>query len=131
MPRKPGKVPSYCLHRKSGQAVVRIDGHDNYLGSYGSDQSHEHYERLIAEWRAKRKEPSRQAEGFAPNGLSAGRLTVEQMLGLFWRYAKSFYVLDGMPTKELDNLKYAIRPVRRLYSSLPARQFGPLALKAV
>ena len=56
MPRKSGKVPAYCHHRASGQAVVRIDGIDRYLGAYGSDQSHEQYERLIAEWMVKRQE---------------------------------------------------------------------------
>ena len=52
MPRKPGKVPSYCRHKHSGRAVVRIDGRDHYLGRYGSPESHEEYERCIAEWRA-------------------------------------------------------------------------------
>ncbi len=52
MPRKPGKVPSYCRHRASGRAVVRIDGRDRYLGEFGSPASHEEYERCIAEWRA-------------------------------------------------------------------------------
>ncbi len=52
MPRKPGKVPSYCRHKASGRAVVRIDGRDRYLGKYGSPESHEEYERSIAEWRA-------------------------------------------------------------------------------
>ena len=51
MPRKPGKVPSYCRHKHSGQAVVRINGRDHYLGEYGSSDSHERYQRLIAEWR--------------------------------------------------------------------------------
>ncbi|WP_417847301.1 hypothetical protein [Thalassoglobus sp.] len=38
MPRKP-KVPSYCLHKASGQAVVRINGRDHYLGLYGTDSA--------------------------------------------------------------------------------------------
>ena len=52
MPRKQGKVPAYCHHKASGQAVVRLDGVDHYLGCYGSDESHERYDRAIAEWRA-------------------------------------------------------------------------------
>ena len=28
------RTPSYCLHRASGQAVVRIDGKDHYLEKY-------------------------------------------------------------------------------------------------
>jgi hypothetical protein len=28
------RTPAYCLHRASGQAVVRIDGKDHYLEKY-------------------------------------------------------------------------------------------------
>ena len=51
MPRRQSKVPSYCLHKASGQAVVRLDGRDRYLGPHGSLESVERYERAIAEWR--------------------------------------------------------------------------------
>ena len=42
-------VPSYRLHKPSGQARVIIDGEHIYLGPYGSPESHEKYARLIAE----------------------------------------------------------------------------------
>jgi hypothetical protein len=48
-----------------------------------------------------------------------------------WSYAKGNYNNDGKPTKELSGMKYAIKPVRRLYGILPVCDFGPLALKAV
>ena len=51
MSRRARKVPSYCLHKASGKAVVRLDGRDVYLGKHGSPESHEKYERAIAEWR--------------------------------------------------------------------------------
>ena len=54
MPKQSGKVPSYCRHKASGRAVVRIDGKDHYLGIYGSPESHDEYERLISEWRVQR-----------------------------------------------------------------------------
>ena len=54
MSRRALKVPSYCLHRASGRAVVRLGGRDVYLGEYGSPESHEEYERVIAEWRSGR-----------------------------------------------------------------------------
>jgi hypothetical protein len=34
MPGRHKRVPSYCLHRPSRKAVVRINGHDHYLGSH-------------------------------------------------------------------------------------------------
>ena len=51
MPRRTGKVPSYCRHKASGRAVVHINGAQHYLGIYGSDESHAEYQRVIAEWR--------------------------------------------------------------------------------
>jgi hypothetical protein len=38
MPRAPRK-PSYRLHKRTGQAVVTIDGKDIYLGKHGSRPS--------------------------------------------------------------------------------------------
>ena len=50
MSRRPHNVPSYRLHKPSNQAVVRLNGHDVYLGKYGSADSMETYRRQIAEW---------------------------------------------------------------------------------
>jgi len=49
MPRRNGHVPSYRLHKPSGQARVIINGEHIYLGQYGSAESREKYARLIAE----------------------------------------------------------------------------------
>ena len=39
--------PSYLLHKPSGQARIRIDGRDIYLGKYGSPESRAAYDRLV------------------------------------------------------------------------------------
>jgi hypothetical protein len=38
---------------------------------------------------------------------------------------------EGNPTKEVENYKYSLRPLRHLYGALPANEFTPLKLKAV
>ncbi|MCB9850601.1 MAG: hypothetical protein H6817_07840 [Phycisphaerales bacterium] len=48
MPRKP-RVPSYRLHKASGQAVVTIHGRARHLGRPGSDKSKAEYARCFAE----------------------------------------------------------------------------------
>ena len=54
------------------------------------------------------------------------------MILAFWRHAEVHYrAPDGTPSGELVNLKVAIRPLRKLYGETPARDFGPLALRAV
>ncbi len=131
MPRKKGKVPSYCLHKASGRAVVRLDDIDHYLGEYGSDQSHELYQRAIAEWRERHRNPATQAVKQIVSAGGVTNLTIEEVLGLYWCHAKTYYVKDGQPTGELHNLKYAMRPLRKLYGSLRACEFSPSELKAL
>ena len=46
------RLPRYCKHRASGQAVVTIEGLDFYLGPHGTKASHLEYDRIIAEWLA-------------------------------------------------------------------------------
>ena len=49
MSSKSRRIPSYRLHKPSGQARVIIDRRHIYLGKYGSPESWEKYRRIIAE----------------------------------------------------------------------------------
>ena len=51
MPRN-SRIPSYRLHKPSGQAVVTINGRNIYLGSFNSPDSQSRYKRVVAEWLA-------------------------------------------------------------------------------
>ena len=51
------KIPSYRLHKASGQAVVTLAGKDHYLGVHGSPESHAEYDRVIAEWLSGKQAP--------------------------------------------------------------------------
>jgi hypothetical protein len=77
------RTPSYCLHKATGQAVVRIDGKDHYLGKFGTKESQDAYDRLIAEWLAGGRQLSPAKTG---NGLS-----VNEMLLSCWRWAEKTY----------------------------------------
>jgi hypothetical protein len=55
MPRLIHQVPSYRLHRASGQAVVNLGGKDIYLGQHGTRESQTRYEQLIAQWLASHR----------------------------------------------------------------------------
>ena len=85
-------IPAYTHHKPSGQARVRLpDGKGGrrtyYLGPYGSPESRQRYERLIAEWLAQGRR--------TPIEASAD-LTVTQLCAVFWRHAKQHYrLLDG------------------------------------
>src|SRR5262245_24574717 len=117
-------TPAYCLHKATGQAVVRIDGRDYYLGKHGSPESHTRYDQLIAEWYANART--------LPASAQSGGLSVAELLLRYWRWAEDYYRgEDGSPTRELENLKDALRPLRRLYGHTPAADFGPVALRAI
>jgi hypothetical protein len=117
------RVPSYRRHRPSGQAVVTLDGRDHYLGKWNTKASRTEYDRLIGEWLA--------GGWCLPPGGENADLTVAELALRFWRFAKPYYRKDGRPTSELDEYRLSIRPLRRLYGSTLARDFGPLALKSV
>jgi hypothetical protein len=42
-------IPSYRLHKPTGQEVVTFGGKDQYLGRYGTPDGRAEYDRLVAE----------------------------------------------------------------------------------
>jgi integrase len=130
MPRR-NPVPSYRLHKQSGQAIVTLpDGqggrHDVLLGRYDTPESRQEYARVIAEWEANGRRVPPSAEPSAPD------LTVNELLVRYWKWAEQHYRdADGNPGRELDNMKDALHPLRALYGHTAAQKFGPLALRAV
>ena len=88
MPANPAKVPSYCRHKASGKAVVRLDGRDHYLGTYGSPESHEAYARLIGQWRANRTLLS--TTNVTSQARSIGPLSVNEMLLAYVEFARGY-----------------------------------------
>jgi hypothetical protein len=131
--RKP-RIPSYRFHKGSGQAVVVLRGRSVYLGRWSSPESRAEYERVIAEWLARGRDlppavDTPPGRGRAGNGTE---LTVNEMILAFWEHAQRHYRHpDGRATGEQDNLRHALRPLRRLYGHTPACNFGPLALRAI
>jgi integrase len=124
MPRLTRKLPTYRLHKASGQALVCLDGRRIYLGPYDSPESRAEFDRLTAEWLAGgRRLPVRSG--------GRGGLTVNEVILAHWRWAEGHYTRDGKPTRHLENLKAALGPVRRLYGHIAAADFGAAALETV
>lgn len=117
------KAPSYRLFRPKGLAVVTLDGRDYYLGKYGSPESRAEYDRLVAQWLSNGRR--------LPTAPERHDLTVNELILAYLRFADGYYVKNGKPTRETVNLRQSLRPLRQLYGHSPARDFGPLALKAL
>jgi integrase len=121
-------VPTYRRHKQSGQAIVTLnDGlggrRDVLLGKYGSAASRREYRRVIVEWEANSRRLA--------SPLAAADLTITELADVYWRHVKTYYVKNGEPTSEQDTIRQALRFVRDLYEKTLARDFGPLALKAI
>ena len=123
MPRLTDALPKYRKHRASGQAVVTIAGRDIYLGPHGTKTSRREYDRHVSEWLVAGRPSSVAA--------SQNELTLAEVMAAYLRHARERYVKNGEPTSEQDGLRSALRPVKALYATRPAMEFGPLALKAV
>ena len=124
MPHLTQSTPKYRKHKASGQAIVTIRAHDFYLGPWNSKASKIEYDRIIGEWLAAgRQLPIRDSE--------AADLTVVEILARFKSFAVKHYRKAGDPTGEWENIRHAIEPLRRLYGRTLAREFGPVALKAL
>lgn len=116
------KLPKLCHHRASGRGYVWLDGRRHYLGPWGEDETREAYERLLAQWLA----------GGRALPVAPTEITVAEILARYWRHAESYYRRpDGGPSRELDCLRYALRPLKDLYASTPAAAFGAGDLKAI
>lgn len=95
-------LPSYRLHKPSGQAVVTLNAKDFYLGPWQSPESAAAYDKLIAEWVTNGRQ--------LPTVVACGALSVAELLVAYLTFAKDYYSCDGKPTSEYVCMKDAIRP---------------------
>ena len=127
MPRQPA-IPAYRLHKQSGQAVMTLpDGvgrrRDILLGRYGTPESRKEYARVLAEWESNGRR--------LPQPAATSDITVNELVLAYWKHARDYYGWAKDPKRgDKASLRDALRVVRTLYGHTPAREFGPLALKA-
>ena len=131
---KTPKLPTYGLHKPTGQARCYVNGKTVYLGKYGSEESRIRFGDLVGKLVggqqidpiARTKVGSTTCGQTDDPGPSVGELCL-----VFLRHAETHYVKNGKQTSEVHILKSVIRPLNELYGMFPAKDFGPLALKAV
>lgn len=115
-------VPPLRVHKATGKPYVVLDGRRIYLGPRDAPDALERYNRVVAEWlsNGRRLNP-------APE-----QLTVTELIAAYWGHCKTYYVKpDGSPTGELSPTRMALKPIKELYGTSLASDFGPMALKAV
>ncbi len=122
MPLSSRKTPTYRRHKASGQGFIELHRKRCYLGRFELPESREKYHRMIAEW---------EAGGRCLTAPSVD-IRVIEVIDQFWQQAKTIYTRpNGKPSTELESYRQVLRPLKELYGSMPAADFGPKAFKAV
>jgi len=119
MPKK--NIPSYRLHKASGQAVVVLHGKTFYLGQYKSKESRAMYNDIIADYLTNdcRLPPTRCQK----------EITIEELAVKFLEWAEGYYIdPDGNPTPSFNQCQYALEPFIHHYGRNSVSEFGPLSL---
>jgi hypothetical protein len=125
--KRPPRQPSYGLHK--GQELCRCHHHgkNHYFGPYDSPRSHEEYARLIAHWKVN---------GGKDLAVSAsppkdGKFTVNALILRYLDYASGYYVKNGQPTGEANNICHAMAKLKELFGRTSAKDFGPPEVEIV
>ncbi len=125
MARRKG-IPSYGHHRPTGQARVRIDGKDHYLGLYGSEESRQAYERLVRKLIADRA-----AVELKARVEIASDLAIHELIASYLEFAKGYYVKHGRETTEYGVIATTLRLLKHRHGDELVSTFGPLKLLAL
>ena len=133
MARPRNLIPAYRKHTQTGRAAVSIyrqDGSRTEVilpGKYGSKESKQEYERLLAQLRA--------SGGQMPEkDCKAPDLTISELIARFMEERVATYYVNPATkqvTGEQENFASAMRPLNRLFGRLPVAEFGPQCLIAV
>ena len=120
----PKKIPSYRLHKGTGQGYTSHRGKCYYFGPYGTAKSRQKYSRFIAELTA--------LDVPSPVQLPSGTSTsVAELCAAFWEHVKRRYIKHGESTSEVTGYRTSLAPVIELYGDIESRDFGPIALCTV
>jgi integrase len=126
MPRRSVSPPRLCRH-PNGQACVYVRGRARYLGRADTPEADRRYREFVVAWAAGRVD-----QAVAPSSAPApDRVVTVAMAAIkFYEWAKARYRHpDGSPTGEAETLRLAIRPLRRMFGSLPLEMLGPMRLR--
>ncbi len=109
-------VPKYGHHKPTGQARVRINGKDCWLGKYGSPQSRKKYAELICKWEQE-------------SDLPPTQVTFAQMALMYSTHAEGHYVKNGKQTSEVGLIKKALKWMIQFCRDTSLAEIRPRHLK--
>lgn len=122
MPRKQTFPPPVTRH-KSGQARVRWQSKDYYLGVYGSVDAARNYAALLT-----RLASGQDAAKPVPEATAPATVTVSSIVARWFAEEAPRYADDG---REVAQFRLSVAPLIQLFGGLPAGEFDCNALERV
>ncbi len=120
MPRLEHIPPKLRKHVR-GQAFVRVNGKDRYLGPHGSLKAKYAYQEFVTEWTLQQAAEARAAQPPVPEEPSTvGELCVAYQASR-----------EGKADNNTYALRSALAIVAEMFGVIPAEEFSPKKLKAV
>ena len=126
------KLPVYRHHTPSGQARVRWQGREIYLGKFESPESRQRYAELLTKIVAGTMLdldllPRRTAKAVQSADVE---ISVNELCVAFLRHAEQHDRKGDEPTSEFDGFLSAIKPLKKLFGVIPVDEFGRCLLRS-
>jgi len=151
MPRLSRRVPKFSVHKRSGQAFVRLNGKQIPLGAGDSIVSRREYDRVIGLWLANNRQlpedwkvskARKSAKCQKPKESSSPspapmETTVTEVLLAYLPFARQYYskpdAVTGKrsPTRTFEQMKQVARELQEHYGRHAVAEFGPAELVAL
>lgn len=113
------RLPSFRLHKASGQGMTNIRGKDYYFGPFEAPESRRKFNRLLAEYLSADRSPVFR--------VHREEISVAECVVAYLTFAREYY----KDSTEYENLHLAAKPLMELYADSKAVDFGPTQFKAV
>ncbi len=125
MPDTASNRPRYLARtnaRGDRYAYTRVDGRMVSLGRYGTDESYEQYERVVAEWEAAEAERA---------VLDRQHLTVAELGEKYLEHELARADAGLIDRQTYRAARYAAEAMIADHAGMPVARFGPRSLKAI
>lgn len=117
-------TPTLRRHKRAGNAYAYFNGRQVSFGRYDDPRSHQAFAEFFERWLANGRQPFEESRSQAT--------TIADLIARYLDHAAVFYRrADGEPTKTIEAIVYAVRPLLQLFASTPAETFTVQALKLV
>jgi len=112
------RIPKYCRHKSSGQAIVWLGRKCYYLGAYGSAVSKKAYEARIREWLEQDR-----------SHVDMSDITIAQVGARYWAEQKRRHgYASGREAGSVETMHQTVRRLSLWAEDMRAVEFGPKAL---